>query len=1429
MDTAVIGKVSVKVWPDTSGFKERAKAELAKEARGLEIEVPMEPDENGLKHKVRDTLRELQALMDDLKVGLKLKDGELEKVRAMLKTLDDETVNIKVDVDNDKLKELTKDLNKDLKEHIHMDVDVDQDAAQKKLDELSKKLHIDVDFDEMQNNAKEWLDFWGKAADQVGGDADEIKNHLREIAKQEDIIASLEKARGIQEAKDAAIRAKAEKGVNDELKRGAQIQSNLDKARSDAAQKIQDELKAIHDGLLFKQKIDAQISDEQAKQRADAERMRNAQKAINNELHKRYNAMGIENLKKANKDLINQVDDVIDEIDKVNKTKLVINTEQALRNLDKVKEELNNNLSDLRAKIKTEISPEEREKVRHEINNIKDQLNDLEANIKIDIANPSKQKSRLELAKLARDRIVNLYPVVNKLALSKAAAALGTLSGAKGIKNAFQSITDSFEEMLNNAPKVAVIATLIGGLAVELGAAATNAFSLAGSIATIAPAAFALPALLTGIASAAIVTVVAFSQMSKELPGVVKRFKGLKKIISDNFWDKAKKPIKDLAHVMMPELEKGFGKVAGGAGTFFGALAEGFKKNVLPDLPPMFDNLAKAIKVASKATDGISKAIGILGSTGSEFLPALAQDFADISNKFADFLTKAKKSGELKEWISEATGAIKELWSVATGAAGILSGLAKAGLAAGGSTLKSLGDNLHAIANVINSPDFQKSMTNAMSGFLKGAELAKKEAGGPLKKMFKSLSDSAALIFPQIGMAFGDMIGGMANAIASPGFQSGLKQLTGGLAAGFKKLEPYWGKIGSGLGNFADILGNMASVALPLLGKGLGAVGGFLGKLKDPLKSLSKSFGDFMDKLLDDVGPNLDALATPLGNLADTISNDLLPALEPLAAAVVKLAGSGIDTVASDIASLASSPAGKKDLQSYADLADALTSLFQALNFGKHSGALGALAEVNNVAGKINPVGIENVTNAIKNLAAGIKLLKNAIPGVGNFFAGWAKSVGDATKQIGGFFAGWATSMAGSAATVFMGIKTAINKSSQVLNQFVANFIKGFQSLPDPVGDIGKKIFSSLWNGMKAVWNKIVGWLDKIGDWIVQHKGPPAKDAVLLTPIGKSIMQGLWNGMKAKWSQILPWLTSIGKKIINVFKSAGTWIKDKGKALLDGFRTGVSNAWGSLSTRLKTAVSAIKNKFSAAGTWIHNKGSALINGFRSGVSNAWGALSGRLSSLISSVRNKFSNAGNWLVSKGSALINGLRHGVSAAAGDVLGRLSSLISSIRGRFGGAAGWLYGAGANIARGLANGIRAGWGWVTNAARNLASAAVSAAKNALGIHSPSKVFASLGEFTSEGFAKGIISNYQMVQDAAKGLGDVAAKAVKGSTIQAGVKVASSSFASSATQDGQTVSGGGPVIYQTNINPVAEPGSVKINKALQSVSVNGLGDFSYA
>lgn len=113
------------------------------------------------------------------------------------------------------------------------------------------------------------------------------------------------------------------------------------------------------------------------------------------------------------------------------------------------------------------------------------------------------------------------------------------------------------------------------------------------------------------------------------------------------------------------------------------------------------------------------------------------------------------------------------------------------------------------------------------------------------------------------------------------------------------------------------------------------------------------------------------------------------------------------------------------------------------------------------------------------------------------------------------------------------------------------------------------------------------------------------------------------------------------------------------------------------------------------------------------------------------VRNTFRSAGQI---SGSSYAAGIR----AQAGSARSAASSLASSARSGASGVS--FYSVGSNIASGVASGIRGGQSSAISAAIAMAKAALRAAKNELGIKSPSKVFKEqVGKQVANGMAFGI------------------------------------------------------------------------------------------
>lgn len=161
-------------------------------------------------------------------------------------------------------------------------------------------------------------------------------------------------------------------------------------------------------------------------------------------------------------------------------------------------------------------------------------------------------------------------------------------------------------------------------------------------------------------------------------------------------------------------------------------------------------------------------------------------------------------------------------------------------------------------------------------------------------------------------------------------------------------------------------------------------------------------------------------------------------------------------------------------------------------------------------------------------------------------------------------------------------------------------------------------------------------------------------------------------------------------------------------------------------------------------------GLRLLTGILSGIANNIGKVVSTATDVVVNFLNGIANNIGRIIQAGADLIikfvNGMADGIrnnSAAMGDAGANLATAI--IEG---------------IIRGLGAGLKR----VVSEAINVVKSAYNAAKEWLGINSPSKKFIELGEWSGEGMSIGLDRNADMAADSARGLGQGAYSALKDS-----------------------------------------------------------------
>jgi hypothetical protein len=205
-----------------------------------------------------------------------------------------------------------------------------------------------------------------------------------------------------------------------------------------------------------------------------------------------------------------------------------------------------------------------------------------------------------------------------------------------------------------------------------------------------------------------------------------------------------------------------------------------------------------------------------------------------------------------------------------------------------------------------------------------------------------------------------------------------------------------------------------------------------------------------------------------------------------------------------------------------------------------------------------------------------------------------------------------------------------------------------------------------------------------------------------------------------KWNAAIDFMTSLPGKVGDVINSIGEWFSSLpekiGYAL--GFAVGKIGEWvGNMVVTVTTEVPKIV--------------SSVVKFFEELPGNIWTAILKALD-VISKWRERM-------------------------IASVVIEIPKIILSIVGEFKKLPDELRKLGKFIWDGLINGLKDAWSTVTNGIKSFTDGFINGFKEALGIHSPSTVFAGIGGYIVQGLANGIIGALGYVQNAMNQLADLA------------------------------------------------------------------------
>nr|DAG83747.1 MAG TPA: Minor tail protein [Caudoviricetes sp.] len=281
-------------------------------------------------------------------------------------------------------------------------------------------------------------------------------------------------------------------------------------------------------------------------------------------------------------------------------------------------------------------------------------------------------------------------------------------------------------------------------------------------------------------------------------------------------------------------------------------------------------------------------------------------------------------------------------------------------------------------------------------------------------------------------------------------------------------------------------------------------------------------------------------------------------------------------------------------------------------------------------------------------------------------------------------------------------------------------------------------------NNMIAVWNNILEAGANIWSSI-----QVIFDSFLLNT--KMAFLNVWTGIKAALSYI--W-TTISETAVNVFNGivayfVETWQNIKQTAIdsWESTKAAVAETWQNMKQGAIDLWNSVKQYF--ADLWQSTKENAI---------NTWKSIKQGVADAWENTKDAVVNTAKNIVKGAAQAWEDLKTGVSNAVESVKNTFDK-IRQID---------LLQIGKDIINGLINGITSKIEDVKNAVKDIAGSITGKIKDILNIHSPSRVMAQLGVFTSQGLAEGMLDGARYVDRASSQIADRASNMDIGNRISA-------------------------------------------------------------
>jgi len=297
--------------------------------------------------------------------------------------------------------------------------------------------------------------------------------------------------------------------------------------------------------------------------------------------------------------------------------------------------------------------------------------------------------------------------------------------------------------------------------------------------------------------------------------------------------------------------------------------------------------------------------------------------------------------------------------------------------------------------------------------------------------------------------------------------------------------------------------------------------------------------------------------------------------------------------------------------------------------------------------------------------------------------------------------------------------------------------------------DAGLRIISGLAEGIIGALPVLIQGLPVLVEGIV---GYLTKSLPAILEQGSEILMSLVTG-------IVDAIPMLAEQLPLIFESIATFatenlpaILDLGVQILTELVTGIIDSIPILVEQIPIIIDTAVTFLAENMPLIMEQGIQVITNLAMGIMNALPEFIAQVPIIITSIVGGLAENFPTLVETGVTMLLEFAGGIISAIPQLLAQLPAIGAAIVGGLAEIPGLVIDVGKNIVQGLWNGVSSMVDWAIDKIKGFGSSIVNGLKNFLGIHSPSTVFAEIGDNMALGLGEGFTSEMGAVEKDIKG-----------------------------------------------------------------------------